>query len=131
MALGIDLETSPPTFINPDKNVSRKIEINARQYKVKGFELRAKAGLNPITEKLTLNFNNRSRQEIDILTSFLQEREGTIAFSLTLPSAGAGEETIQVVCEDFTQSYFTENSAYSCTVNLRKINVPTFNGAVT
>jgi phage-related protein len=131
MALGIDLETSPPTFINPDRNLSRKATINARQLKVKGYEQRASYGINPVVEKFTVTFKNRTKQDIDTLASFLQNREGTIAFSFTVPSSGGGEETLQVVCESFTQSFVTEDNGYSCTANLRKVNVPTFNGVVT
>jgi len=131
MTLGIDLETSPPTFINPDRNVGRQTKFEARQFKVGSFEQRGRAGINPVQDLLTVTFKNRTKETIDTLTSFFQEREGTTSFSLTLPSSSGGEETIQVVCIDFSQSFVTEENGYSCTANLRKINIPTFNGVVT
>lgn len=129
MTLGVHLDTSPVTYVNPDRNISRKADIMARQTKIQNYEQRGRAGLNPIKEMFTVNFKNRLKETIDDLTAFFQVREGTIAFSFTVP-AGAGEETIQVVCESFTQTYFTEQYGYSCSAIFRKVNVPTFNGVI-
>jgi len=129
MALGI--EVSPGVFIVPDRNIGRNANILARQYKVNGFEFRGRSGLNPVKETFSVTFKNRSKADIDQLVAFFQEREGTIAFSFTVPASGGGEETLQVVCEDFTQTYVTENTASSCSAKFRKVNVPTFDGVVT
>lgn len=130
MTLGVHLDTSPVTYVNPDRNISRKANIMARQVKIQNYEQRGRAGINPIKEMFSVNFKNRSKETIDTLTAFFQAREGTIAFSFTVPSSGGGEETIQVVCEKFTQTYFTEQYGYSCSATFRKVNVPTFNGVI-
>lgn len=131
MTLGIDLETSPPIFINPDRNVGRNTTLSARQFKVGSFEQRGRAGINPVKDTITVTFKNRTKETIDTLTAFFQSKEGTTPLYITLPSSSGGEETIPVVCVDFTQSFVTAENGYTCTANLRKVNIPTFNGVVT
>ena len=111
MTLGVHLDTSPVTYVNPDRNISRRANIMARQTKIQNYEQRGRAGLNPIKEMFTVNFKNRLKETIDNLTAFFQVREGTIAFSFTIP-------------------YFTEQYGYSCSATFRKVNVPTFNGVI-
>ena len=130
MALGIDLETSPPTFIVPDRSLSRNSKISARQKVINNFEQRGSSGINPIKETFEATFNKRTRAEIDTLVTFLDSKKGSLSFSFTIPASGGGEETLKVVCEKFSQTYITEGKGASCKASFRKVNIPTFDGVI-
>ena len=122
MALGIELSSG--VFIAPDKNVQRKkVFSGVRGTSVNGFFQRKFTGINPSTETIDVSFTNRSRQDIDDLDKFLFPKKGIVSFPITLPTY-SGEETLDVVCEEYTTDFFTENSAYTCNMKLRTVNKP-------
>lgn len=120
MALGIQINGEYKT---PDKGLSRKLQHKIlKQSFGDGYEQRVLDGINSLKETFNVSFKNRTREEITQIAEYLESTKNVIAFPLVVPSATiAGvEESIKVVCEDFSIMY-TYDDFYSLQANLRRV----------
>ena len=66
-----------------------------------GYEMRAADGINNTPRSWSLQFNNRTKSDIDKLYKFFTTLASVSTCKLTVPHAVDGEETVTVVIEDF------------------------------
>ena len=107
----------------PDKTLTRNNK--PRVIKIQfgdGYDQRVQEGINNITQNFSVSFNNRPKAEIDDIMAFLDNKAGTTAFDFTYPdtNASGNERTVNVVCEDYTQTYSFDDF-YSCTATFRRV----------
>ena len=66
-----------------------------------GYEMRAADGINNTPRSWSLQFQNRTKSDIDKLYKFFNTLASVSTCKLTVPHAVDGEETVTVVIEDF------------------------------
>ena len=120
MALGIEIGGTPYV---PDRNIQRTSKPNV--YRIQfgdGYEQRLQRGINNLVETYQISFNNRPNSEIDTIIDFFDSNAGVTAFDFTIPDTqgNGGVTTIQVVCEDYSQTYFNLE-VNSCSATLRRV----------
>lgn len=127
MALGFNTGASfGNRTIAPDKTMQRATKPKVYMASFgDGYEQRISQGINPLGEVYSLSFNNRTKEEIDDIVAFLDDKAGVTNFAFTIPdSSGLGGETeIKVVCEDYSLSY-TNDEFYSCSATFRRVYEP-------
>jgi len=107
----------------PDKGLSRQTQHRViTQSFGDGYEQRLLDGINTQTEKLNVNFANRTKEEINDIAGFLNSTKNVTAFNFNVPLQNGveGEETIKVVCENFSVNYQYDNY-YSLTASLKRV----------
>lgn len=110
----------------PDKGLGEDSE--AKVHKISfgdGYEQRTPKGINNLKQNYNLTFATRPKAEIDDITAFLETKQGTTNFSLTVPDSnvGGGERTIKVVAENWSRE-IAYDEYYTCTVQLRRVYEP-------
>jgi len=88
-----------------------------------GYEQRAVNGINNLAEDYRLTFRNRTKEEIDDIIAFLDNKAGVTSFNFTIPDSnvgGSSEKTIKVVCDTYSQTYEYDDF-YTCTATFRRI----------
>lgn len=119
MALGFNVG-GPIGNVVPDRNIGQTSKPNIHKISFgDGYEQRIQKGINNITESFTISFNNRPNTEIDAIMDFLDTQAGVTKFAFTVPN-GTGERTVQVVCEDYSQTYYN-TEINSCSATLRRV----------
>lgn len=119
MALGFNVGGATGNVV-PDRNIGKSSQPNV--YKIEfgdGYEQRLQRGINSVRETYQVSFNNRPNQEIDDIIDFLDTNKGVTSFNFTIPN-GSGEQTVKVVCEDYSQTYFN-TEVNSCSATLRRV----------
>ena len=120
MAIGFTDLTS--TVRKPDKGMTRtgKPVVHLAKFG-DGYEQRPVNGLNALTETFSISFNNRTKEEIDDIVAFFENKAGVTAFNYTIPdSNNSGESTVKVVCDSWNKT-FTFGDYYSATATFRRI----------
>mgnify|MGYP001176324762 CR=1 FL=1 len=80
-----------------------------------GYEMRVVDGINNTPRTWTLNFNNRTKADIDNLYDFFNTLASVDTCKLTVPFDG-GESTAVVVIEDYNRTLaYDEYYSLSCT----------------
>ena len=120
MAIGFTDLTS--TVRKPDKGMTRSAKPSVHIMKFgDGYEQRLANGLNALKETFSIKFANRTKEEIDDIVAFFENKAGVTAFSYTIPdSNNSGETTIKVVCDTWAKSY-TFGDYYSATATFRRV----------
>ena len=131
MALGFVLENNvgmPNSHrVTPDKNITRTVTPNVRTISFgDGYEQRIASGINSLKEEYQVNFTNRQRAEIDAIVETFNIRAGVTKFDFTLPSTtqdtagSAAENTIKVVCTNWTQTY-VQDDFFTCSATFKRV----------
>lgn len=81
-----------------------------------GYEMRVADGINNLPRQWGLNFNNRTKEDIDKLYKFFNQLASVDTCRLTIPHAVDGEENVIVVIEGYSRTLTHDNYyALSCT----------------
>lgn len=107
----------------PDRLFSTKVDTDKIDYKVNNFSQRGTQGdINHEKETWSIAFTNRAKADIDDIISFLSSKKGHISFPLVIPNGSISppEETVNVVCESFIQSY-VDFDIYSCSATFKRV----------
>lgn len=80
-----------------------KARINKSQYG-DGYDQSSPDGLNHMLREWSVNFNNRSRTEVDNIVAFLKARKGVEAFEFEVPDSTSGEVAL-VKCDDWGRTF--------------------------
>ena len=94
--------------VAPDKGFTRSNKpIVFVQKFGDGYEQRIANGINNLEQQFSLNFANRPKDEIDDIIAFFESKKGATAFDYIFSdtNAGSNEETVKVVCEDWSQTW--------------------------
>ena len=121
MAVGFDVGGSLGV-VKPDKGMTRNAKPVVHLAKFgDGYEQRLVNGLNALTETFSISFNNRTKEEIDDIVAFFENKAGVTAFNYTIPdSNNSGETTVKVVCDTWKKT-FTFGDYYSATATFRRV----------
>ena len=82
-----------------------------------GYEQRIKDGINTKVEKFSMNINNRTWEEIELISAFLDVKTPK-SFSITLQ-----REPINVVCDSYSLTA-AQSSIHSISAELRRVYEP-------
>jgi len=86
-----------------------------------GYEQRVANGINNLKQTFSINFENRTKEEIDDIIAFFVNKAGVTSFDFTYPdSNNSGETTIKVICESWSQSW-NYDEFYSCSGTFRRV----------
>jgi phage-related protein len=111
------------TTIRPDKSFSNvfKPRVHLATFG-DGYEQRLVDGINSIPQEFTLQFNKRTKEEVDNIIAFLESLKGATSFNFTIPDTNSSgdERTLRVVCDNFQQSY-DYGDFYSCSAKFRRV----------
>tara|TARA_B100001123_G_C15053993_1_gene924762 strand:+ start:106 stop:477 length:372 start_codon:yes stop_codon:yes gene_type:complete len=120
MAVGFTDLTS--TVRRPDKSMTRSTKPAVHLAKFgDGYEQRLANGLNVLGETFSITFNNRTKEEIDDIVAFFENKAGVTAFNYTIPdSNNSGETTVKVVCDTWSKT-FTFGDYYSASATFRRV----------
>ena len=120
MAVGFTDLTS--TVRRPDKSMTRSTKPAVHLAKFgDGYEQRLANGLNVLGETFSITFNNRTKEEIDDIVAFFENKAGVTAFNYTIPdSNNSGETTVKVVCDTWSKT-FTFGDYYSASATFRGV----------
>tara|TARA_Y100000385_G_C12952767_1_gene576211 strand:+ start:162 stop:608 length:447 start_codon:yes stop_codon:yes gene_type:complete len=101
-----------------DKNTQRKTKIRVLTAGFgDGYEQRIRNGINSKEETFSVTFNNRSNEEIQVLSAFLDNKAGA-NFDITFNG-----ETLKVTSEEYSTTY-NQTSIHSLTTELRRVYEP-------
>ena len=109
--------------IIPDRGMSRKVKPRVRKIQFgDGYEQRTSFGINNIEETYSVNFQNRSRAEIEDIAGYLSSLNGITAFNFTVPDTNGtnNETTVKVVCDNYSTEFVNSNF-YSCSAVFRRV----------
>ena len=120
MALGFTDLTS--TVRRPDKMMTSSSTPNVLLAKFgDGYEQRLAAGINNLTQEYAVQFQDRTKEEIDDITAFFTSKAGVTKFDFTIPdSNNSGETTIKVICAAWSQAY-KYGDYYGCSATFRRV----------
>lgn len=113
MAIGFTLLDGSTQAV-PDRQL--KHSSKPRTIKISfgdGYEQRLVDGINNITQTFSLQFKNRTDDDIDDIVAFFDDKKGVTSFDYTYPDTNesGGEKTVKVVCEDYNVTFV--NDEYS------------------
>lgn len=121
MAVGFTDLTS--TVRRPDKSMTRnsKPKIHLANFG-DGYEQRLADGINNLIESYAISFNNRTKEEIDDIIAFFENKGGVTAFTYTVPDTNesGNEVAIKVVCSEWKKTY-TYGDYYSATATFKRV----------
>ena len=124
MALGFNTTSSFGDLqILPDKNLSRNTTPKVLKIQFgDGSEQRVAEGLNSINEEYAISYSNRPKTEIAQILAFMDSRKGVTKFPYRIPDPlqGSGEKEIQVVCENYSATYVSDEF-YSFSATFRRV----------
>ena len=121
MAIGFTDLTS--TVRRPDKSMTRTSKPTIHLAKFgDGYEQRLANGINNLVETYAISFNNRTKEEIDDIVAFFENKGGVTAFTYTVPDTNesGNEVAIKVVCSDWKKTY-TFGDYYSATATFKRV----------
>ena len=120
MAIGFtDLKS---TVRKPDKSMTRstKPKVLFAQFG-DGYEQRLADGINTLEETFQVSFNTRTKEEIDDIVAFFENKAGVTAFTYTIPdSNNSGETAIKVVCSTWNKTW-AYGDYYSATATFKRV----------
>lgn len=120
MAIGFTDLTS--TVRKPDKSMTRstKPKVLFAQFG-DGYEQRLADGINTLEETFQVSFNTRTKEEIDDIVAFFENKAGVTAFTYTIPdSNNSGETAIKVVCSTCNKTW-AYGDYYSATATFKRV----------
>ena len=120
MAIGFTDLTS--TVRKPDKSMTRstKPKVLFAQFG-DGYEQRLADGIYTLEETFQVSFNTRTKEEIDDIVAFFENKAGVTAFTYTIPdSNNSGETAIKVVCSTWNKTW-AYGDYYSATATFKRV----------
>ena len=117
------------TLRTPDKGLSFNTVPRVRIAKFgDGYSQRVPYGMNNLNQTFSVNFNGRTKEEIDAIVSFFDSKEGAQSFEFTIPFSGDGvpsiedesEKTILVYCQTWSQT-FTHDNFYNLSATFERV----------
>tara|TARA_B100000902_G_C27040737_1_gene779173 strand:+ start:446 stop:820 length:375 start_codon:yes stop_codon:yes gene_type:complete len=121
MAVGFTDLTS--TVRRPDKGMTRSSKPRRHIAKFgDGYEQRLANGINNNEEEYGVSFSNRTKEEIDDIIAFLENKGGVTAFTFTVPDTNesGNEVAIKVVCDNWNKTY-AYGDYYSANATFRRV----------
>ena len=101
-----------------DRNIQRQTKVRVLTATFgDGYEQRVRNGINPKEELFSINFNNRTSDEITVLAAFLDNKSGG-NFDIVING-----DTIKVAAEEYSIDYGQE-SINSLSTQLRRVYEP-------
>ncbi len=101
-----------------DRSIQRETKINTLTAVYgDGYEQRVKFGINPKKETIAIGFKNRTSNEIEVLSAFLDNKAGA-NFDVVL-----NDDTIKVASEQYSTTY-SQDTIHSLTTQLRRVYEP-------
>ena len=92
----------------PDKGFSRqtKPRVSLADFG-DGYSQRVGNGINVLNQEFSIQFQNRTKEDIDDIVDFLETKAGVTSFDFTYADSNesGGEKTIKVICTDWSQSW--------------------------
>lgn len=86
-----------------------------------GYEQRVANGINNLEQKFSVEFRNRTKEEIDDIIAFFVNKGAVTAFNFTYPdSNNSGETTIKVICETWSQNWAYDDF-YDANATFRRV----------
>ena len=107
MAIGFDVGGTLGVVV-PDKGQSRSNEPRVFIAEFgDGYEQRTPQGINNINQSIEVGFTSRPKDEIDDIVAFFESKKGATSFSFVMSDSngGSNEETMKVVCENWSQTW--------------------------
>ena len=123
MAIGFNVGG---TLVVPDKTMRKASKPNVLLSVFgDGYEQRIANGINSIKETYSVSFKNRAKDDIDDIVNFFDAQAGVSKFDFTIPGTNAigAEQTIKVVCDDYTTNFEYDNF-YTVTASFRRVYEP-------
>ena len=121
MAVGFTDLTS--TVRRPDKSMGRSSKPKVHLAKFgDGYEQSLANGINNLEESYSITFNNRTKEEIDDIVAFFENKGGVTAFTYTVPDTNesGNEVAIKVICDAWNKTY-SFGDYYSATATFRRV----------
>ena len=95
MAIGFTDLTS--TVRRPDKSMTRTSKPTIHLAKFgDGYEQRLANGINNLVETYAISFNNRTKEEIDDIVAFFENKGGVTAFTYTVPDTNESGNEVAI-----------------------------------
>ena len=94
--------------VQPDKGMARATTSRTLTAQFgDGYEQRTPQGINNINQSIEVGFNSRPKDEIDDIVAFYESKKGATSFSFVMSDSngGSNEETMKVVCENWSQTW--------------------------
>lgn len=127
--MAIGFEDLNGTVRVPDKGLSVQNNPKVRIANFgDGYSQRISYGLNNLKQSFTVNFNDRTKAEINAIVSFFEDKQGVESFEFTIPYSGDGvgdnetisERVIRVLCVNWNQTY-TYDEFYSLSATFERV----------
>lgn len=110
-----------------DRGMGRKTQHRVLTAKFgDGYEQRVLDGINTKQEAFSLQFKNRTAEDINLIAEFLNRQAGKnfdFTISDTFSSGSVSETTIKVVCDGY-DTQFVREDYYSLSCQLRRVYEP-------
>jgi phage-related protein len=114
---------SGSNYATPDKTLSRKSQPRTRTAVFgDGYEQRIIDGINSLQEEYYCSFRNRTKEFIDDVVTFLEDKKGVTSFTFVVPdtNSSGNEKSIKVVCKDF-DTIFEYDDYYTLSLTLKRV----------
>lgn len=101
----------------PDRDLSSQTDLDISVVSFgDGYEQRMPKSINPVKQTWSLNFKNRTTQEISDIVTFLQKKGGVIAFRFQDYGCPPCEAEAKVVCNGWNTTIPIQGyQSLSCT----------------
>ena len=119
MAIGFSVGGSLGQAV-PDKGFTRQntTRVHIAQFG-DGYMQRVGNGINRLDQNFSLSFANRTKEDIDQISNFLETKAGVTSFNFVYSESG-GETTIKVLCPDWSQSWAYDDY-YNLSMKLERV----------
>lgn len=122
MALGF-LLLDGSTRALPDRSLTKTTTPKVRvSIFGDGYSQRIAQGINSLDQSFSVAFQNRTKAEIDDISTFLDTVKGVTAFNFTYPdtNSGGNEVTIKVICTTYSTTY-ANSDFYNLTATFDRV----------
>jgi phage-related protein len=87
-----------------------------------GYSQRIAQGINSLEQNFNVAFQNRTKAEIDDISTFLDTVKGVTAFNFTYPdtNSAGNEVTIKVICTTYSTTY-ANSDFYNLTATFDRV----------
>lgn len=90
MAIGFIVPNITTSKVIPDRSLSQSAKTSVRVAKFgDGYQQRVADGLNSVGASFSLTFSNRTKEDIDDITSFFESQQGVASFIFTYPDTNS------------------------------------------
>lgn len=122
MALGF-LLLDGSTRALPDRSLTKTTTPKVRTSIFgDGYSQRIAQGINSLNQSFSVSFQNRTKTEIDDISTFLDTVKGVTSFNFTYPDSNSGgnEATVKVICTTYSTTY-ANTDFYNLTATFNRV----------